>query len=74
MVKTHTGTVEVTTALGKIRKKVRLYRTEKAWVNTPRESWSPETGLRNGGTMRTSVLLLDSIRALPVGENPNRDD
>ncbi|EBD6544527.1 hypothetical protein NAK90_002052 [Salmonella enterica] len=74
MVKTHTGTVIVETALGKIRKKVRFYRTEKAWVVTAGETYSPETGQRNGGTVRAGVLLLDSIRALPVGENPDRDD
>ncbi|HAG0015878.1 TPA: hypothetical protein G8O67_003184 [Salmonella enterica] len=65
MVKTHTGKTEVTTAQGKIRKNVRLYRSEKAWVVTAGETYSPETGLRNGGTVRTSVLLLDTIRALP---------
>ncbi|EBR9313064.1 TPA: hypothetical protein ACWV7G_001490 [Salmonella enterica subsp. enterica serovar Muenchen] len=65
MVKTHTGKVEVTTALGKIRKNVGLYRSEKAWVVSAGETYNPETGLRNGGTVRTSVLLLDTIRALP---------
>ncbi|ECG0109347.1 hypothetical protein DDQ45_18045 [Salmonella enterica] len=65
MVKTHTGKTEVTTALGKIRKNVRLYRSEKAWVVTAGETYSPETGKRNGGTTRASVLLLESIRALP---------
>ncbi|EKQ1742861.1 hypothetical protein ACE60T_005063 [Salmonella enterica] len=65
MVKTHTGTVEVTTALGKVQKKVRFYRSEKAWVVTAGETYSPETGKRNGGTVRASVLLLDTIRALP---------
>ncbi|EDS8888701.1 hypothetical protein GQC79_003631 [Salmonella enterica] len=74
MVKTHTGTVIVETALGKIRKKVRFYRTEKAWVVTAGETYNPETGQRNGGTVRAGVLLLDSIRVLPVGENPDMDD
>ncbi|EHN1697028.1 hypothetical protein KG383_004453 [Salmonella enterica subsp. enterica serovar Newport] len=65
MVKTHTGTVVTETAPGKVRKKVRLYRSEKAWVVTAGETYSPETGKRNGGTTRASVLLLESIRALP---------
>ncbi|HBM0024431.1 TPA: hypothetical protein ACS50C_002215 [Salmonella enterica] len=64
MVKTHTGKVEVTTALGKIRKNVGLYRSDKAWVVTAGETYSPETGQRNGGTMRASLLLLDTIRTL----------
>ncbi|ELO0595382.1 TPA: hypothetical protein ACJGSF_005114 [Salmonella enterica subsp. enterica serovar Muenchen] len=73
MVKTHTGTVEITTALGKIRKKVRLYRSEKAWVVTAGETYNPETGQRNGGTVRASVLLPDTIRALP-GEGKTAPD
>ncbi|HAF2305072.1 TPA: hypothetical protein G8N79_003524 [Salmonella enterica] len=55
----------MTTALGKIRKNVGLYRSEKAWVVTAGETYSPETGKRNGGTTRASVLLLDTIRTLP---------
>ncbi|HGG6756618.1 TPA: hypothetical protein ACJGSF_003223 [Salmonella enterica subsp. enterica serovar Muenchen] len=65
MVKTHTGKVEVTTALGKIRKNVGLYRSDKAWVVNAGETYNPETGQRNGGTARASVLLLDTIRTLP---------
>ncbi|EBR8157196.1 hypothetical protein DOA20_18670 [Salmonella enterica subsp. enterica serovar Newport] len=64
--KTHTGTVVVDTALGKIRKTVKLYRSEKAWVVYAGETYSPETGHRNGGTTRAGVLLLETIRCLPA--------
>lgn len=65
MIKTHTGIVVVETALGKIRKTVKLYRSEKAWVVSARES---ETGCRNSGTGRAGMLLLDTVRHLPVSE------
>lgn len=74
MVKTHTGMVEITTALGKVRKKVRLYRADNAWVVRAGETYNPETGQRNGGTGRGSVLLRDTIRALPEEGKTVPDD
>ncbi|EBS1146876.1 hypothetical protein V8420_001717 [Salmonella enterica subsp. enterica] len=56
----------VETALGKIRKTVKLYRSEKAWVVYAGETYNPETGRRNGGTNRAGILLLESVRRLPV--------
>ncbi|EBR4458243.1 hypothetical protein C2478_20335 [Salmonella enterica] len=66
MIKTHTGTVVVETALGKTRKTVRLYRSEKSWVVSVGETYNPQTGVRNGGVGRHGALLLDSIRPLVV--------
>ncbi|HFW3088906.1 TPA: hypothetical protein ACIBE3_002451 [Salmonella enterica subsp. enterica serovar Reading] len=70
MVKTHTGMVEITTALGKVR----LYHSDNAWVVSAGETYNPETGKRNGGTGRASVLLRDTIRALPGEGKTARED
>ncbi len=66
--KTHTGIVVIETALGKVRKTVKLYRTDKVWVVSVRESYSSESGYRIIGNPRTGVLLLNSIKPLSVNE------
>ena len=62
--KTHTGIVVVQTALGKVRKTVKLYQTNKAWVVSAGESYSLDCGSRIIGSPRAGILLLDSIKPL----------
>ncbi|EKC7222261.1 hypothetical protein OP853_004806 [Salmonella enterica] len=42
-----------------------LFRSERTWAVTAGEPYNPDTGQRNGGTVRASVLLPDTIRGLP---------
>lgn len=66
--KTHTGVVVVETALGKVRKTVKLYRTDKAWVVSAGVSYSLDNGYRVIGSQRAGVLLLKSIKPLTTNE------
>lgn len=83
MIKTHTGIVVVETALGKIRKTVKLYRSEKAWVVSARESTTRRPGVgiavRAGQECCSRILsgTCRYLRSRPVlawTERKNTDD